>query len=61
MGGSVYTKGIKGANDDQDSGPAVIQREREVDEKFISTGRCGVVLLDNIVDVLKYNTVNGEN
>ena len=62
MGGdSVYTKGIQGANDDQDGGPAVIQGEREADENFISIGHCGVLLLDNIVDVLKYNTVSREN
>ena len=39
--------------------PAVIPGEREVDEKLIAIGNCRVVLLDNIVDVLKYNTVNG--
>jgi hypothetical protein len=60
-GDSVYTKGIQGANDDQDGGPAVIQVEREADKNFISIGHCGVLLLDNIVDVLKYNTVSREN
>jgi hypothetical protein len=60
-GDSVYTKGIQGANDDQDGGPAVIQGEREADENFISIGHCWVLLLDNIVDVLKYNTVSREN
>jgi len=33
----------------------MIQGEREVDKELIAIGHCGVVLLDNVVNVLKIN------
>ena len=53
MGESIYAKGFKGADDDEDGGPTVIQGEREMDEELITVRHCRVVLLNNVVDVLK--------
>jgi hypothetical protein len=53
MGEGIYAKGVKGADDDEDGGPTVIQGEREMDEELITVSHCRVVLLNNVVDVLK--------
>jgi len=47
----IHAKGLKGRDDDKNSGPAVIKRERKMDEDFVSNGRGRVMLLDLVVNV----------
>jgi len=47
----VHAERFEGCDDDKDSGPSVIKREREMDEDFVSNGRGRVMLLDLVVDV----------
>ena len=48
----VRTKGLEGSKHDEDGCPAMIERERKMDEELIREV-CGAVgLLDDIVDVL---------
>lgn len=49
----VDTECLKGCEDYENSCPAVIEGEGEVDEKFISERLSGVMFLDDVVDMLK--------
>ena len=48
----VDTERLKGAQNNEDGGPPVIQRERKVDEDLISVGLRRVMLLHDVIDVL---------
>ena len=48
----VDAERLERGQDDEDSGPAVVQGEGEVDEELVRKGLGRVVLLDNVVDVL---------
>jgi hypothetical protein len=48
----VNTEGLEGSEYNKDSCPAVIERERKMDEKLICEIRGSMGLLDDIVDVL---------
>jgi hypothetical protein len=48
----VDTERLEGAQNDEDGGPPVIQRERKVDEDLISVGMGRVMLLHDVIDVL---------
>ena len=47
----VDAKCLESAEDDEDGGPAVVEREGEVDEDLVGGARRVVVLLDDVVDV----------
>ena len=47
----VVTERLESRKDDEDSGPAVVQRERQVDEELIRPRLACVELLHDIVDV----------
>ena len=48
----VDTKRLEGAQNDEDGGPPVIQRERQVDKNLISVRLGRVMLLHDVIDVL---------
>ena len=50
---SVDAEGLEGSQDDEDGRPAVVEREREVDEDLVRSALGLVVLLDDVVDVLR--------
>lgn len=47
----VVSKGFKGGEDNENGGPAVVEREWEMDEDFIGDALRLVEFLDDIVDV----------
>jgi hypothetical protein len=47
----IITKCLEERKDDQEGRPAMVKREWQMDEKFISNGFRGVMLLDNVVNV----------
>lgn len=47
----IVTESFKGSEDDENSSPSVVQRERKVDEEFVSDRLRRVMLLDNVVNV----------
>ena len=49
---SVGAEGLEEGEDDEERGPAVVEREGEVHEELVSGGLRRVVLLDDVVDVL---------
>jgi len=49
--GGVCPKGFKRGENDKNSGPAVIKREWEMDEDFVSDGGGRVMFFDLVVDV----------
>jgi len=51
VGETVDTKGVKGGDYDKDGSPAVVERERKVDEELISVRLGCVILLDDVIDV----------
>jgi hypothetical protein len=53
---SVDTEGFEGSEDDKDGGPSVIEGEGEVNEQLVCEACRRVMLLDNVVDVLEYNS-----
>lgn len=57
----VDTECLEGAQNDEDGGPPVIQRERKVDENLISVGLGRVMLLHDVIDVLFIEMVRLEN
>jgi len=48
----VYTKGLKGCEDDKNSRPTMVKREWKVYEELIRKAFSSVVFLDYIIDVL---------
>lgn len=50
VGESVDAKRLEGGDNDEDGGPAVVEREGEVDEDFVAERLRSVVLLGNVVD-----------
>lgn len=51
VGVSVDAECFEGSQEDEDGGPAVVEREGKMDEEFIAQVAGGVILLDDIVDV----------
>lgn len=52
LDGGVDAERFKGGEDDEDGRPAVVEREREVNEHFVRGVLRLVVLLDDVIDVL---------
>ena len=51
----VVTERLECRQDDEDGGPAMVEREREVDEELVGSGLRRVMLLDDVVNVLGAN------
>lgn len=49
----VYTECLKGGQDDENGRPAVVERERKVDEELVRVRLRRVVFLHDVVDVLR--------
>ena len=49
---SIDTECLEGSQDNENRGPAVVQGEGEVDESLVESTLRGVMLLDDVVDVL---------
>ena len=49
----VVAESLESCKDDEDSGPAVVERERQVDEELVRSALGLVELLHDIVDVLR--------
>ena len=52
LGRSVVTEGLERGQNNEDSRPAVVERERKVDEHLVRSALGLVVLLDDVVDML---------
>jgi hypothetical protein len=52
MGKCVHTESLKCSDDNEDGGPTMVKGKRKVDKEFICIALWGVMLLDNVVDVL---------
>lgn len=48
----VYTKGLKGCENDKNSRPTMVKRERKVYKEFVRETFNSMVFLDYIIDVL---------
>jgi len=48
----VYTKGLKGCENDKNSRPTMVKRERKVYKEFVRETFSSMVFLDYIIDVL---------
>ena len=48
----TYTKGLKRSKDDQYSSPPMVQREGEMNEKFVCIALGRVELFDDVIDML---------
>ena len=48
----IDTERLKGAQNDEDGGPTVVQREWKMNEDLIGVGLGRVMLLHNVIDVL---------
>ena len=49
----VVTERLESRKDDEDRGPAVVERERQVNEELVRSALRLMELLDDIVDVLR--------
>jgi len=48
---TTYTKGIECSNDDENGSPTMVEREREMNEKFICKRLGTVMLLYDVIDM----------
>lgn len=55
LNGCVLAERLKRGEDDEHGGPAVVERERQVDEDLIRSALRLMVLLHDVVDVLRHN------
>ena len=55
MMAAIHAEGFKSGDDEEDGGPAAIEREGKVDEYLVSPRLGSVIFLDNVIDVLVYN------
>lgn len=55
LDGRVLAECLERGEDDENSGPAVVERERQVDEDLIRSALRLMVLLHDVVDVLRHN------
>ena len=51
MGERVDAEGLECGEDDEDGGPAVVEREGEVDPQLVIDGRRRVEAPDDVIDV----------
>lgn len=51
VGTGVHTECREGGEDDEDDGPAMVQREGQMYEELVGGARWLVILLDDVVDV----------
>lgn len=55
LDGRVLAERLERGKDDEHGGPAVVEREGQVDEDLIRSALRLMVLLDDVVDVLRHN------
>ena len=53
LGRCVVTEGLERGQNNENSRPTVVKRERKVDEDLVRSALRLVVLLDDVVDVLR--------
>ena len=53
LDGGIVSERLEGGEDDENGRPAVVERERQVDEELVRSALGLVELLHDIVDVLR--------